>query len=130
MKKNRIRAAHKPGIIASADTINFQLLELHARFCRVFADPKRLLILWFLQSSERSVGDIAEALELPLSNISQHLRVMRDRGAVKAQRDGRNIYYQIANPKFLKGATLIREGLTEELSNHNKLGNGGLNGNK
>ncbi len=92
-----------------------EVFDLHSQFCRIFADPKRLKILWCLRLGERAVGEIASWLGLPLSNVSQHLRVMRDRGAIRARRDGRNIYYSIANAKFVKGAALIREGLVEEL---------------
>lgn len=102
-----------------------RLFDLHSQFCRVFADPKRLQILWCLKSGERSVGEVATALALPLSNISQHLRVMRDRGAVRTRRDGRNIYYRIANQKFVEGAALVREGLLEELATRRQIGSGG-----
>jgi hypothetical protein len=40
---------------------------------------------------------------------------MRDRGAVNSRREGHAVYYRIANPKFVKGAQLIREGVLEEM---------------
>ena len=68
-----------------------------------------------LGEGELSVGAIAEDLGMPEHSVSQHLRLMKDRNAVKARKDGRTVYYSITNKKFLKGARLIREGIIEEM---------------
>ena len=106
----------------------FALFDLHAQFCRVFADSKRLQILWLMKSGERSVSEIAEALGLSMSNVSQHLRIMRDRGAIRPRRDGRHVYYRIANQKFVEGSALVREGLLEELAKRGQASDGGSDG--
>ncbi len=93
-----------------------ELIEVQSRFCRIFSDPKRLRILWCLMNVERSVGEIAKQFSLSMSNVSQHLRIMRDLGAVVARRDGRYVYYTLANKKFVMGSVLIREGLKDELA--------------
>lgn len=93
----------------------FDIAELHSSFCSIFASPIRLKILWMLEGGEKSVGEIAEKLNLSLPNVSQHLRLMRDLGAVRTKKLGRTVYYSNANPKFLKGSKLIQEGLIEEL---------------
>lgn len=98
------------------------IVELHAAFCTVFSSPTRLRIMWLLGNSERAVGDLAGALELPMANVSQHLRVMRDQGAVTSRRQGRSILYRIAHPKFMAGARLIREGLLSELARRGRAG--------
>lgn len=87
----------------------------HASFCTVFSDEKRLRIMWFLGDSERSVGEIAEHLGTSMQNTSQHLRVMRDKGAVRTRREGQTVYYRIANSTVLAGCRLIRRGLIEEI---------------
>ncbi len=91
------------------------IFDLHAEFCKVFSEPKRLRIMWVLQNGERSVSELAEELGLTLSNASQHLRMMYDRGAVTYRREGKAIYYRIANDKFIHGCLKIREGLLEQL---------------
>jgi DNA-binding transcriptional ArsR family regulator len=50
-----------------------------------------------------------------MANVSQHLRVMRNQGAVSTRRQGKTIYYRVANAKFLEGIMKVREGLEEEL---------------
>lgn len=93
----------------------FDLFELQSSFCSIFASPIRLKIFFLLDAGEKSVGEIAEKLELSLPNLSQHLRIMRDLGAVRTKKSGRIVYYSNANPKFFEGSKLIQEGLIEEL---------------
>jgi ArsR family transcriptional regulator len=91
-----------------------ELFRIHASFCRVFSNPKRLKIMWLLADCEMSVGDIADELGVSIANASQHLRVMRDQGAVSMRKEGQNVYYKVSNPNFSKGARLIRKGLVQE----------------
>lgn len=91
------------------------IFEYHARFCTIFTSPTRLRIMWLLADGECAVGDLSESLDLSMANISQHLRVMREQRAVKVRRVGKSKLYRIANPKFLAGASLIREGLLDEM---------------
>jgi ArsR family transcriptional regulator len=87
----------------------------HAQFCSLFSDPNRLRILFFIGDGERSVGEMATKLGLTMPHISQHLRVMRDRGCLIVRREGRAAYYRVANAKFLMAAQLVREGIAEVL---------------
>ena len=47
---------------------------------RIFGNPNRVLILWTLAEGERSVSEVASAIDASLQNTSQHLRLMRARG--------------------------------------------------
>jgi ArsR family transcriptional regulator len=89
--------------------------QLHASFCTIFTSAVRLQIIDVLGEEEKTVTELAVALDVPVANVSQHLRVMRDLAAVTNRREGRTIHYRIANPKFLFGIRSIREGLIEEL---------------
>jgi DNA-binding transcriptional ArsR family regulator len=95
------------------------LFRLHAQFCSVFSHETRLRILWVLGDGERCVSDIANELGLSVQNVSQHLAVMRDKGAVTYRKCGQKACYSIANPKFLQAFMLIRGGLLER---YQKLG--------
>jgi ArsR family transcriptional regulator, virulence genes transcriptional regulator len=101
-----------------------RIFALHASFCRIFGDEKRLKIMWFLADQERTVGEIAGHLEVSMPNASQQLRVLRDKGAVTYRKEGQTVYYRISNPKFLVGCQLIREGLIEELKRRGDLVHG------
>ena len=50
-----------------------------------------------------------------MANISQHLRLMCNQGVVSFRRDGKTVYYHVANRKFVEGIMIVREGLLEEL---------------
>jgi DNA-binding transcriptional ArsR family regulator len=59
------------------------------------AEPRRRHILEFIAGEERSVGEIAAALELEQPSVSKHLQVLRSVGLVTMRRDGRRALYRI-----------------------------------
>jgi DNA-binding transcriptional ArsR family regulator len=65
------------------------------------SEPRRRHILEFIAADERSVGEIAEALELGQPSVSKHLNVLRNVDLVTLRRDGRRILYR-ANAQTLK----------------------------
>ena len=65
------------------------------------AEPRRRHILEFIAAGERSVGEIAEALELGQPSVSKHLNVLRNVDLVTVRRDGRRVLYR-ANAQTLK----------------------------
>lgn len=99
-----------------------ELHELHARVCKAIADPKRLLIINELRERELSVGDLCLALELPQSNVSQHLAVLRDRGVVSSRREGTSVLYSLRGTKVIAAVDLLREFLAEDLAERGRLG--------
>jgi DNA-binding transcriptional ArsR family regulator len=65
------------------------------------AEPRRRQILEFVAGEERTVGEIADALELGQPSVSKHLQVLRDVGLVSVRRDGRQAHYRL-NPETLR----------------------------
>jgi DNA-binding transcriptional ArsR family regulator len=59
------------------------------------AEPRRREILDVLGGGERTVGDVVVALGLAQPQVSKHLRVLRDVGAVAARDDGRHRLYRV-----------------------------------
>lgn len=59
------------------------------------AEPRRRHILELIAGDERSVTDIADALELGQPSVSKHLQVLRDVGLVSVRREGRRTLYRI-----------------------------------
>ena len=58
------------------------------------AEPRRRHILEFIAGDERSVTDIADALELGQPSVSKHLQVLLSVSLVTARRDGRRVLYR------------------------------------
>jgi DNA-binding transcriptional ArsR family regulator len=82
-------------------------VEEQAEIHQVFSNPRRLLILWMLDTQEMSVGDIAERIGASLQNTSQHLRLMKDKGVLEARREGQTVFYQIAGNVIGKNCKLM-----------------------
>ena len=65
------------------------------------ADPTRRRMLQMLRGDERPATELARAFRISQPSVSQHLRVLRDAGLVRARRSGRQRIYQL-RPRKLK----------------------------
>lgn len=68
---------------------------------RALSNEDRLLLLCQLSQGERSVGELEDALDIRQPTLSQQLGVLRNEGLVNTRRDGKRIYYSVADPKVL-----------------------------
>src|SRR3989338_1626379 len=93
-----------------------ELYRIHAEMCKVFSNPIRLEILHLLRYDELSVTELIEKSKLSQANISQHLAIMKARGVVVSRRDGKNMYYRLANPKIVRAFDIIRDALIEKMN--------------
>jgi len=59
------------------------------------AEPRRREILDLLAGGERPVGELVEALGIAQPQVSKHLRVLREVGAVAVRDDGRRRLYRV-----------------------------------
>lgn len=64
---------------------------------KALANPHRLMIICQLIERERSVGELADLLDLRDSTVSQHLALLRRDGLVETRREGQTIWYSIAS---------------------------------
>jgi DNA-binding transcriptional ArsR family regulator len=69
---------------------------------KVLANPERLLLLCQLSQGEFSVGELEEQLDIHQPTLSQQLGVLRNQEVVATRRDGKNIYYSVADPALLE----------------------------
>lgn len=79
-----------------------------ADFFKVFADMTRLKILYVLLCSEMCVYDIANMLGMSQSAISHQLRVLKQMDLVKNRREGKTIFYSLADGHIV---TILSQGL-------------------
>lgn len=67
---------------------------------KVLASRPRLMVLCKLvEHGEMSVGEIADAIGLSQSALSQHLARMREEELVAFRRDGQSLFYRVADPR-------------------------------
>ncbi|NJN44072.1 MAG: winged helix-turn-helix transcriptional regulator [Anaerolineae bacterium] len=93
-----------------------EINQLHANICGALADPSRILILYLLSEGPLNVNTLVEKLELPQPTVSRHLKVLRERGLVKAERDGQSVYYELADERVIEALDLLRTVLADRLS--------------
>ena len=80
-----------------------------AELCQSLTHPFRLKILHLLKNGEKNVSDLENLTKRSQPFISQHLRVLREKGAVKTRRDKNVVYYSLANPKILEICKIIAD---------------------
>ena len=69
---------------------------------KVLANEDRLLLLCQLTQGERNVGELESLCGIRQPTLSQQLAVLREEGMVNARRDGKYIYYSLANPEVIQ----------------------------
>jgi DNA-binding transcriptional ArsR family regulator len=76
-------------------------------FLKALAHEHRLLLLCLLAERERSVTELEELLSLRQTTVSQQLARLRLDGLVTTRRDGKTIYYSLADTSTLKFVRVI-----------------------
>ncbi len=105
-----MRSAETPMTVVP-EPVDEGACQLVSEFFSVYGNPTRISIFCALHSG------------VSLQNASQHLRIMRDKGAVTAVREGQRVYYAISDPRFIQGVRLIYEALTDQLRRRAGQGN-------
>ena len=87
--------------------IESELYELADLF-KVFGDSTRIKILYLLVDRELCVNDIAAELAMTPSSISHQLRILKQHRLVKFRRDGKTVFYSLADHHV---ETILNQGL-------------------
>ena len=90
------------------------LFRMHAELCKAMANEHRQAILHAICSDEKCVGDLAAEIGISVHNVSQHLRVLKERRLVASRKDGHTVYYHVTDQKFIEACSLMRQALVEE----------------
>lgn len=72
-------------------------MEEASRSFKAISHPLRLNILCVLGTGKVSVQDILKAVGTSQSNVSQHLRLLRDKGIVESEKDANRVFYSVKN---------------------------------
>jgi ArsR family transcriptional regulator len=74
---------------------------------KLLANEDRLLLLCQLSQGEMCVSDLEEALDIHQPTLSQQLGVLRSEAVVATRRQGKNIFYSVADPAMLEILTVL-----------------------
>lgn len=85
-----------------------ETLQNLADLFKVFGDPTRIRILYALSAQELCVCDIAEILQMTQSAISHQLRVLKQMHLVKFRREGKTVFYSLADDHVY---TILNQGI-------------------
>lgn len=85
---------HKP--------VDFEALGQAAECLRTLAHPVRIRIVQLLLHGRYTVGELAEDCGIPDNVASEHLRLMQRCGFFTSEREGRKVFYQVAEPHLAK----------------------------
>ncbi|WGL17350.1 metalloregulator ArsR/SmtB family transcription factor [Microbulbifer bruguierae] len=89
------------------DTSDISLDKMHAAaseassMLRSLGNQDRLLLLCQLSQEELCVSDLEERLDIRQPSLSQQLGVLRREGLVATRKEGKRVYYRVADPKVL-----------------------------
>jgi DNA-binding transcriptional ArsR family regulator len=83
--------------------VKLRLTELDAlreaaECLRALAHPHRLRMVQMLLQGDYTVGELAESCDLPSPMASEHLRMMQRCGFLTSEKEGRKVYYRVAEP--------------------------------
>ena len=96
-----------------------------ARYFRVLGDPTRLSILDALAGGPCSVSELARRVSAPQSRVSNHLACLRWCEFVLAERRGRQVLYQLADPgvsELVESARHLAADRAEHLESCGRIG--------
>ena len=74
---------------------------------KILANEDRLMLLCQLSQGEHCVSELQEELSISQPTLSQQLGVLRNEGVVNTRRQGKNIYYSVADPRTLEILVLL-----------------------
>ena len=100
------------------------LLAVFASVAKAIGSESRLDLLEQLAQGERSVEALAQRTGTPLASVSQHLQALRKNGLVAVRRDGRHIFYRIADDSVLRLIASLRDVAERQVAEVDRIVNG------
>ncbi|SEL24757.1 ArsR/SmtB family transcription factor [Acinetobacter sp. DSM 11652] len=87
--------------VVSQAQIDFSEVDRVTDCLKVLSNPDRLKILCVLVDGELNVQQIEDCTDIHQPTLSQQLTVLRKSNMVSTRREGKQIFYQVADPKVL-----------------------------
>lgn len=97
------------------------LEDMEVNIFKALAHPIRLKILKKLRERVYCVCEMNEDVEFSQSNLSQHLKTLRDAGLVYCKKEGMRINYYIANPDIFEVIDRVEDIMKKSIITLNEL---------
>ena len=96
-------------------TLELEINQLHAEVCGGLADPSRIKILYELSTGPKNVTELCNALQMSQPMVSRHLKVLRERRMVSAERHGTIMLYSLNDIRLIQALDLLRAVMRDAL---------------
>ena len=83
--------------------------EPRARVFKAMCDERRQRILELLQGGEKCACVLIDAMDMPQSSLSYHMKILCDSGIVESREEGKWTHYRISRPGSENAVALLRE---------------------
>lgn len=93
-----------------------EVTQLHADICSALADSRRILLLYSIADTPRNVSDLASQIGISQPAASRHLKILRERGLVQANRQGASVEYRLTDTRLIDALDLLRAVLRDRLA--------------
>lgn len=97
-------------------TLSQEINQLHANICSAISEPNRILLLYAIKEKPRNVNSLAEALEISQPAASRHLKVLKERGLIQANREGSSVIYTLTDDRLIQALDLLREVMFDQMA--------------
>ncbi len=109
MEENQFSELINPRLAEIAEMLpDEELMYDLADLFKIFGDTTRIKILYSLRESELNVSSLAELLKMNQSAVSHQLKILKQSKLVKFRRDGKTMYYSLADDHVV---TIIDQGM-------------------
>ncbi len=104
-----------------ASSLSQEVTQLHADICSALADPRRILLLYALSEHPYTVNDLAATIGISQPATSRHLKLLRERGLVNAERQGMNVEYSLSDTRLIEALNLLRAVMRDSINHRASL---------
>ena len=98
-----------------------EITRLHADFCSALADTRRLLLIYALHEGPKNVTELTDVIDASQPSVSRHLKMLRERGLVRAEREGVSVTYSLADERLIEALDLLRAMMRDRLTERAEL---------
>lgn len=99
------------------------IYKIQAQICQALANEKRLEIIHRLgESGKCYAADLMASVGLSKTNLSQHMRVLRDAEIVVVEREGTQAAYRLTSPKVSEACEILHGFLVERQTRRAEIG--------
>ncbi len=103
-------------VTMNKSTLAQEINQLHANICSAISEPNRILLLYAIDEKDRNVNNLANTVGISQSAASRHLKVLKERGLILANKEGPQVIYTLADDRIIKALNMLRELMLDNLA--------------